>query len=396
MKFLQAQKVLALLLLVASGEASDDEHKHVNRQGNNGDRKMWWQNPTDIAANNKQAYAAFYSGPNYQYQKQPRAKEPEKANAEADDFWNSMMRSSLSITEPPTIPPTVSPSAPPTPAPSGVCDIELTLDCTVNDDDNNDSNNEPCSDLRGEEDLQCGCPDCVREITFMYTGNACNSPNGIPNSDTFVCADEGDGPSAMVRLMIAAANDESDVLFSGTVQPGSPVVLSRSDPTDCLPQTLSVFVLPMQVGDGNVLQMMRIDSTCEGRGLFLKGSYGSLDFVGYHCDENDTHDCFIDVTYGIEACNIGDIDLAIREFIFTFAEAVSNTEEAPTDLLAGIPQDQLDLVPGECLERVQERILDRCNEREYCAGAEVESTSSGGVGPICMDDKELKINLFPG
>lgn len=290
-------------------------------------------------------------------------------------------------TGPPTPPPTPAPTTPPTPPPTGLCDIELDLRCVFGDDET------ACDQIRGEENIECACPECVREITFMYTGNACAA--GAQN-----CADEENGPDSVARLVISNAANENEVFFSGPVSAGSgddlgTLVVVTAGAGACLPDSLAAFVFPAVVEPGanpTASQMITVDSQCEGQanGLNLLDSNGALDFVGYSCGEGDDHNCFVDVFYEVEACNTGQIDLTISEFTFTL-----NGEEPPTDLLAGIPDELLLLIPDACFETVQQRIVERCGTFEYCAEAEVIAVSEDS-GPVCQDMKELKFSVDVG
>jgi hypothetical protein len=133
----------------------------------------------------------------------------------------------------------------------------------------------------------------------------------------------------MARVMISNTNNANDILFSGIVSVGSVITLERSD-NACLPASLAVYVSDPQ--NTMVKQMSTTDSSCGlDRGLILPESYGALDFVGYSCNENDIHNCFLDVLYEFDACKVGDIDSTIFSTEFVLNGFV-------TDLLEGIPQ----------------------------------------------------------
>ncbi len=93
--------------------------------------------------------------------------------------------------------------------------------------------------------------------------------------------------------MITNVEQTSDIIFNGAVSVGDDVVLRRpaGAADSCLPESLEVQVVGIS---SQVRQEVEIDSDCGGRGdLILKDSYVALDFVGYSCDDDDVHNCFV-------------------------------------------------------------------------------------------------------
>eukprot|EP00339_Tiarina_fusa_P025569 CAMPEP_0117077738 /NCGR_PEP_ID=MMETSP0472-20121206/54796_1 /TAXON_ID=693140 ORGANISM="Tiarina fusus, Strain LIS" /NCGR_SAMPLE_ID=MMETSP0472 /ASSEMBLY_ACC=CAM_ASM_000603 /LENGTH=1142 /DNA_ID=CAMNT_0004804163 /DNA_START=45 /DNA_END=3473 /DNA_ORIENTATION=- len=278
----------------------------------------------------------------------------------------------------PSAPPSAAPSAAPSPAPSaaptGLCEIDLTLTCEAQD--GFDTN---CQLLRGEEDLTCSCPECVRELILIYTADPCD-----PVSET--CMDTP-GPSGTAFLVITASDDEDVIFFSGDVAEGDEVVVG--DDNACLPDSVKATVRPSSDSEG-AIQMVTLDTSCDGRGLFLLQGYGALDFIGYTCEEDDVHNCFIDVLYNITSCNVGEVDLILAELEFTL-------NNVTTDLIPSIPEDELLLTKDMCIAVFQNSVVERCSDDvEFCATSEVEAETIVAGGPRCEDEDELKFNLEVG
>jgi hypothetical protein len=222
--------------------------------------------------------------------------------------------------------------------------------------------------------LTCTCLECVREMVFTYTANPC-SEGGPACTDT-------PGPTDTAQLVIRSGDNLEDELFSGMVTVNDEVTIGTGE--FCLPQSIEVTV--MDVNMTIVLQATTMDTSCDGRGLYLLNSYGALDFNGYSCDENDVHNCFIDVLYNMTACNIGEIDMTLSEYEFEINGNI-------TDFLASLTPEELVLVPTECIERFPELVVERCADREYCASASVNASLEGN-GPICDDMVELKFDFM--
>jgi hypothetical protein len=224
---------------------------------------------------------------------------PESAKDSTQDedeaFWPRMLGESMdSLTSPPTPNPSPAPSPGPSPAPSPppsgmMCTVDLEMTCQTEDDDTK------CTELEGEEQLECTCAECVRELRFTYTANLCDQ-------DFEGCVDQP-GPDDSSILVIANAEAPSQILYNGPVSIGDEVVVGSRDGS-CIPDNkLLVAVSPLTEDD--VTQMSTIDSSCDGRELSLMKSYGALDFTGYSCDESDVHNCYEDVVYNLTVCNVG-------------------------------------------------------------------------------------------
>jgi len=215
-------------------------------------------------------------------------------------------------------------------------------------------------------------------MIFIYTARSCAS-------DDTDCDDFPPGPTDTATLIIGNPCDSGDILFSGMVTIGDEIILTRFDGS-CLPDSMDVTVIDSALG---VVQSNTIDTSCDGRGLFLLNSYGALEFQGYSCDQNDVHNCFVDVLYNVTTCNIGDIDMTLNELLFDINGTL-------TDFLLTLTPEELLLVPAECLTNItQGLVVERCGDREYCASARVNASSEVS-GPICEDMDELKFDLIQG
>jgi hypothetical protein len=185
-------------------------------------------------------------------------------------------------------------------------------------------------------------------------------------------------------LVITNGLDSTEELFSGMVTVNQEIIVTRQGEDTCFPDSIVATV--MDTSSTTVLQSTTMDTDCKGRGLFLLTSYGALEFQGYSCDENDVHNCFVEVLYNVTTCNIGDIDMTLNELEFDINGTI-------TDFIANLTQDERVLVPTECIERFQELLVERCADRDYCASARVNASSEVS-GPICEDMDELKFDFL--
>lgn len=228
----------------------------------------------------------------------------------------------------------------------------------------------PCTDIPGEEQFECTCPDCVRELVLTYTGTSCVA------DEVETCTQFGTNP-ATATIMIGDALNANETFFEGIVAIGDSITIE--DP-DCLPDSL---VATVGVPDGAITQAVVIDSTCDGgRGLVLLEEYGAFQSTGYSCDETDMHNCVAEVVYELEVCNVGGRDEQIYEFDVTINETVF-------DLLEGVSEEDLMLVPNECYAAVKEELVERCFSREYCVEAHANATNPE-TGPPCEAEQEIK------
>lgn len=231
-----------------------------------------------------------------------------------------------------------------------------------------------CVDLPPIDDPICTCPECVRSLEFTFTGNGCDGLIG--------CIDARLPPIDAGRIQFSECDSDLVIATIDSAVIGDTITVTI-DGVQCIPDCLDVVVSDPITGDFD--QLFRIDTTCDGtRGLILKESYASLDFIGFTCDDNDINNCFQDIVYSAEFCNDGSIDLTLFEFSFFF----NDVEE---DLLDG---QQPVLGPDECFGEVIGEIVDRCVELEYHANVTANATDPE-FGPTCEDFDELKFVITP-
>jgi hypothetical protein len=134
-------------------------------------------------------------------------------------------------------------------------------------------------------------------------------------------------------------------------------------------------------------QTVAIDTSCDtgGRRLVLSESYGAFTSVGYSCNEEDTHNCLVDVIYQLEACNVGGRDEELYDF---FVEVDGEVN----DLIANISESDLMLPPTECYTGFKTEVVDRCTDKEYCAKG-VSNATKPFVGSTCGEMEKIKFSI---
>jgi hypothetical protein len=120
-------------------------------------------------------------------------------------------------------------------------------------------------------------------------------------------------------------------------------------------------------------------------------NYGSFQSIGYSCDATDVHNCLIDIIYDLEVCNVG----TTTETIFDFSLTINDTL---TDLLAGVPPENVVLPPGgsnplpeSCLEAAVETFVNVCTTESYDVVGVANMTNPATGLPInCEDQQEIQ------
>jgi len=277
-------------------------------------------------------------------------------------------------TPPPTLPPTPGPTPAPSLTPTYTCDISTCVNCTavINGDELS------CDEILPEQKTSCNCPDCVRNLKFVYTGKNC-PPNQKASGQ---CTDFGPNPF-IAGYRITNSDDDTQVLSTGSVEQGDMVTITPS-PSGCIPDKL---VVTISVPTGAATQTFIIDSTCDGgRGLLLTESYGAFESTGYSCDEFDVHDCLQTVNYGLKVCNDGFTDETIYDWFL-------KANDDYCDLLENVnPQDVM-LSPGECYYDTKPYVVDRCMSANYCVDVTANATNPlTGIPEDCPGTDQLKFN----
>jgi len=230
-----------------------------------------------------------------------------------------------------------------------------------------------CERIPKEDKPICECADCVRELKFKYTGMGCSSEFRASGK----CADEGPNPfNAAYR--ITECEDPSEVIAAGRATKDGIITIGAPAGT-CLPACLDATI---SVPNGAITQTFEIDAECGGeRGLQLTSEYGSFQSVGYSCSETDTHNCFQDVTYDLEVCNIGSTDEKLYQFYLT-------VDKVEIDRL---PSQDVFLSPGDCYDDTYTQEVDRCSALESCVNITANATNPMTGLPVdCSHEEEIK------
>jgi hypothetical protein len=247
-------------------------------------------------------------------------------------------------------------------SPKCAVDASLTCETIVN--------RTSCADLLGEQEPQCNCTECATEVRFRYTAASCGSLVG--------CADTGNQLPDQVQIEVYV-NGFS--FFSDSfVDINGDFVISGGGA--CVPDTFLVSVSdPVSKA---LQQTLTVETGCSGGGISLLDSFGSLDFSGYTCSNEEPHNCFVPVEYTASVDNTGTIDITI----VTFGLEVNGNI---TDLLPG---DALTLKPGQSYADARVSEVARCDMEEYAVkvAAEADDTSNKG----CTDSETLTFGVSVG
>jgi hypothetical protein len=231
----------------------------------------------------------------------------------------------------------------------------------------------PCEEIVPESQLVCTCPECVRELQFTYNGSPCEADLAA----TGKCIDTVAAPF-VANIVCSNIENPSEVIVAGEYQLGETVTMTPAPGQSCIPDTLTCSI---SSPEGVLAQTVELDASCDGgRGLILLDNYGVFTSVGYSCDENDTHNCLIDIIYDLEVCNAGIEEETIFEWNFILNETV-------TDLLPLLDEDNI-LLPEECLITAVEEFVNICQAEEYVATSTANATDPLTGFPFPCDDME--------
>ena len=223
------------------------------------------------------------------------------------------------------------------------CKMSLDLGCTIA------GTTTDCSDLEGEQNVECICEECPSQILFRYNG--ANLPETVN---------------------IAILGDGSEVV-SEIVTIGDDIVVDLSG--DCLPDEMVITFSDSDTGEE--FQTVTVTTACNGE-IALLDSFGGVDFIGYTCQENpeDAHNCFIPVDYSFVTENVGSVDLTIVELDVALNGDTTNLiqDQDPADLM---------LAPGESFETNAVVEIELCTSTMYSAISSVVATSPASA-PECQ------------
>ena len=249
-----------------------------------------------------------------------------------------------------------------------------------------------CEDIPDIKSPVCTCPECVRELQFVYTGKPCPQ-NQV---DSGKCTQNGPNPFE-AGYRITDALDPTFVLGTGQAEQKDTITITST--TGCIPDTLAVTI---SVPTGEVTQTFVMDAQCDpngGRGLILLEDYGAFESTGYTCDANDVNNCLEEVSYGLQVCNIGSQDETIYDWYFERKVEESGAIDY-IDLLENVNPEDVMLNPGECYYDTRELDVDRCVKQTLFNDLAANATNPvTGLPPNCPENDDLKfgwdINTVP-
>ncbi|CAB9517223.1 receptor-like protein kinase [Seminavis robusta] len=198
----------------------------------------------------------------------------------------------------PSMTPSSSPSDVPSAAPTPLapCEVSVEMDCATTD-------GTECTQLNGEQFVECDCPDsCARELVYRYTGATCAS-------SLVGCTDT----NPLTTEATIVIESEGTTLFDAVVRLGTDITITNGG--QCIPDSLQATV--SQSYGSQPSQTVIIDSTCGGDVTLLDG-FGSLEFAGYTCADNDVHNCYVDAVFTVTTTNIGTVEQSLANCTFSF------------------------------------------------------------------------------
>ena len=236
-----------------------------------------------------------------------------------------------------------------------------------------------CEDIVPEQQSACQCPECVRTLVFTYTGKNCP----VNQAGSGQCVDSSPNPF-IAGYRITNADDETEVLATGSVQQGDEVTINAVGFTGCIPDNIAVTI---SVPTGQVTQTFVIDSTCDGgRGLILTENYGAFESIGYSCSDFDVHNCLTTVNYGLKVCNTGSTFETIYDWFLT-------ANDDFCDLLENVNPEDVMLGPSECYYDTKPYVVDRCQSSMFCVNVTANATNPlTGIPKNCPGTDEIKFN----
>eukprot|EP00934_Nitzschia_sp_Nitz4_P004478 Nitzschia sp. Nitz4//scaffold3_size479765//192559//195108//NITZ4_000079-RA/size479765-processed-gene-1.438-mRNA-1//1//CDS//3329550695//4468//frame0 len=236
------------------------------------------------------------------------------------------------------------------------CQIVMDLDCVVVADDTS------CSTLMGEQEPECVCSTCPRQMVFRYTGAGNLSTSHL-----------------------SLKSEDGDEYYSGVVNVGDDITILGQR---CVPPLLDAIFSDAETM--NQMEKYQIDSSCDGPGLTLMDSQGPLDFVGYTClDDGVVHSCYTDVQYSLTVVNGGVFDIQID-----MLDTAVNSQLI--DLTKGIPETELALAGGETYAATFEFEVGLCTSSVYEATSAVSASYLSTGAPRCSEAESFDFSVTAG
>lgn len=253
------------------------------------------------------------------------------------------------------------------------CKLRTTVKCSGTGDKAKDLEGVDCRAITRETAARCRCGNCARELRLRYTGNMCgkNMPGFSCNNVTTPAATAG----AIARY------GSTNIAEIEKIELGEDFIIKSGN--KCLPEAFTVFVT--SYGTSMVTQTFTITTGCSGtQGLSMLSSYGAFDFVGYSCNEQNVHNCFLEVEQEVCVDNGGTRTRTLESMIL-------EADEVPLDMLDGASANDRKVLPGAtiCNARITEIELCVNKSHKLIASSRVKdadcpdpiSTSSSYVFP---------------
>ena len=242
-----------------------------------------------------------------------------------------------------------------------ICDIELNFTCEEQ------GTEIDCRQLPSIETSQCSCPTCATGLLFRYTGDSCPGQD-IPG--VLTCSQNGTMDLNEGQIAVSTNSDGSNPFFVSNVVPGTSITVLNAGA--CLEA-----ILYIQVSAGSVVQDLTLIPGCEsGNGIDLAFSLGSLDFVGFQCQDGSAFDCFSTVELDTCAINQGTLNLEISMFDLAVNGGL------PVDL--SDPGTNEILLPGQAFCGSSETEIYKCNGTTYSVVTRVVANDTSDIG--CEDE----------
>ena len=178
------------------------------------------------------------------------------------------------------------------------CKLDLSIECTGSKNNAADLSGVDCTVFVGEQRGQCLCGSCARELRFRYTASDCSATTA---QQGFVCSDLGPLPT---EARVVVKQGETNIFEAKSVKVGEDIIVSNGGL--CLPDALTVYVMPTRTS--NPAQVFDLTTSCASnpnKGIMLLNPYGAFNFVGFSCNENSIHNCFVEVEHKVCVDNGG-------------------------------------------------------------------------------------------
>ncbi|KAL7568000.1 hypothetical protein ACA910_004586 [Epithemia clementina (nom. ined.)] len=254
------------------------------------------------------------------------------------------------------------------------CTVNAELKCT------HLKTGEYCNSIPQVTSPDCDCGgSCATELVFRYSPRTCAES---PEDSSFAVSDCNQLEDVMpANAQITVIFDSEVQYFAGLVGQDQNIVVAAPN-GECLSEPLTVLV---QTSVGELVQRFSLAPGCtndDTRSVGLTNGYGSLDFVGFTCQDGLPNNCFAEVQYEHCVTNDGLVPLTINTFELVLQNGlVSTTGDSSTN----------DLLPGQstCLLH-QPFEMFVCEATTFTATGTVEANDTANIG--CTNSALLQIS----